>query len=127
MEETKVQLKIESTVGGANRETRDTDYSGITAEGMRLLAQTCAEGAAKYGRDNWRKGLTVSNLLSHALEHIFKFQSGDVSENHLGHALWNLDKAAHFIKERPDLVDITPLRKALGLDDANTDTRSRVR
>jgi hypothetical protein len=102
--------------GGALRVPTATDYSQLSQHALRLMAETQAEGNAKYGYGNWQKGLPLSNLMSHAIEHILKFVNGDVSENHLGHALWNLEKAAHFVVERPDLVDIIPLRKALGLD-----------
>lgn len=103
--------------GGANRESQPTDYSQLSYHALRLMAETQAEGNNRYGVGNWQKGLPISNLLSHALEHILKLQNGDISENHLGHALWNLEKAAHFIKERPDLIDVIPMRKAMGLDE----------
>lgn len=80
------------------------------------MAETQHEGNITHGVGNWQKGLPASNLVTHALTHILKLINGDVSENHLGHALWNLEKLAHFIETRPDLIDIIPLRKALGLD-----------
>lgn len=97
------------TAGGI----KPADYSQHTAAGMRRLAEAQAEGNTKYGYGNWQKGIPVSNLLSHALAHIFALQCGDISEDHLGHALWNLDKAAHFIETRPDLIDVVPLRDAM--------------
>ncbi len=102
--------------GGGVRNPTNTDYSQLSHVALRLIAETTVEGDAKYGPGNWRKGIPVSNLLSHAIEHILKLQNGDITENHLGHALWNLEKAAHFIETRLDLIDILPLRKALGLD-----------
>jgi hypothetical protein len=110
------QKPSEVTPGGADRVAVGTDYSQLSHHALRLMAETQAEGNAKYGYGNWQKGLPLSNLISHAIEHILKFANGDLSENHLGHALWNLEKAAHFMVERPDLVDIKPLRKALNLD-----------
>lgn len=105
----------ETMPGGAVRDPQTADFSQLSYIGIRKIAETCHEGDLKYGRDNWRKGMPVSNLLSHAMEHIFQLQSGDVSENHLGHALWNLMIAAEFIETRPELIDILPLRKAMGL------------
>lgn len=102
--------------GGASRLPSGADYSQLSYAGIRLMAETQAEGNVKYGYGNWQKGIPVSNLLSHAIEHILKLQNGDGGENHLGHALWNLEKAAHFIATRPDLIDVVPMRKALGLD-----------
>lgn len=103
-----------NTTAGA---TNPTDYSQFSHVAARLHAETQAEGNAKYGYGNWQKGIPVSNCLSHALAHIFAILNGDVSENHLGHAIWNLDKAAHFIGTRPELVDVVPLRRALKLDE----------
>jgi hypothetical protein len=102
--------------GGANREARPTDYSQISDIALRLMAETQHEGNQRYGVGNWQKGLPISNLLSHAIEHILKFQNGAIDENHLGHALWNLEKAAHFIETRPDLIDVLPIRRAMKLD-----------
>lgn len=115
--------KPEVVPGGANRVPVKADYSQLSHHALRLMADTQGEGNVTYGYGNWQKGLPLSNLLSHALAHILAFQNGDVSENHLGHALWNLEKAAHFMVERPDLIDIVPLRKALGLGTTN-DTKA---
>jgi arginyl-tRNA--protein-N-Asp/Glu arginylyltransferase len=49
-----------------------------------------AEGAEKYGTNNWEKGFPVSDILNHALSHIYSFLAGDQSEDHLGHAAANL-------------------------------------
>lgn len=102
---------------GAQRKTTSTDYSQFSHVAARLHAETQAEGNTTYGYGNWQRGIPVSNLLSHALAHIFAILNGDVSENHMGHAIWNLDKAAHFIETRPDLIDILPLRKALKMEE----------
>lgn len=101
--------------GGAVREPRPVDYSQLSHIALRLVGETQHEGNEKYGYGNWQSGLPVSNLLSHAIEHILKLQNGATDENHLGHAIWNLMVAAHFIELRPDLIDVPPMRKALGL------------
>ncbi len=108
-----VNINWQHDTDGANRDPVSTDYSQLSHVALRLMAETQAEGNVKYGYGNWQKGLPISNLASHALAHIFALLNGDVSENHLGHALWNLEKMAHFIETRPDLIDIAPLRKAL--------------
>lgn len=108
------------TPGGANRVPIPRDYSQISDAAIDLVAETQHEGDTKYGRGNWQKGIPLSNLLSHAVNHVLKFINGDTTEGgdvvrHLAHALWNLEKAAHFIKYRPDLIDIEAIRKALKL------------
>lgn len=68
------------------------------------LAETCDEGAQKYGIHNWLLGMQVSSvLLNHGLNHIFKYQAGDTSENHLGHALWGYMTSIHMFLKRKDM------------------------
>ena len=43
-----------------------------------------AEGAEKYGEDNWRS-IPVADHLNHALVHAYAWLAGDRSSDHLGH------------------------------------------
>jgi hypothetical protein len=61
-----------------------------------LYAQALHEGATKYGERNWEKGIPESNLINHALYHLFKLVSGDESENHRSHLVWNVLTLVHF-------------------------------
>jgi hypothetical protein len=58
-------------------------------------AAACGEGAAKYGDYNWEKGMPVSEILNHGIAHLYAWLAGDRSEDHLGHALWNVASAVH--------------------------------
>lgn len=94
---------------------RSTDADGerwdlITPIGLRRLAQTCAEGATKYGPRNWEQGIPASNLLNHAIRHIYLYLAGDDSEDHLAHAAWNILGVCHFEEALPEMIDI-PARK----------------
>ena len=86
----------------------DCNVALIPSEAIRAIGRAFAEGTKKYGRDNWLKGMPQTNLIQHAQEHIMSFLDGDESEEHLGHALWNLAVAAHQKKFRPDLDDRPP-------------------
>jgi hypothetical protein len=55
-----------------------------------------AEGAGKYGKHNWTKGIPNSNSLNHALDHLNQYLMGDRSEDHLGHAMANIQFIIHF-------------------------------
>ena len=81
-------------------------YDLISHVGTRRLAETYAEGAAKYSDRNWEKGFPCSSVLNHAERHINLWKSGDTSEDHLAHAAWNLFALMHFEELRPDLVDL---------------------
>ena len=49
----------------------------ITPIGLRRLAETCAEGAKKYGDHNWQKGMPASVMLNHAIRHVYLWLQGD--------------------------------------------------
>ena len=72
---------------------------------------TYAEGAAKYGARNWLKGIPASDLINHAIRHIYLWLGGDMSEDHLAHAAWNLLAVMHFEDTRPDMIDCGPTVK----------------
>ena len=82
-------------------------YDLVSPIGIREVARTCAEGAAKYDDFNWEKGMPVHDLLNHALAHIYQFLGGDRSEPHLSHAAWNLLAAIHSAELWPQLNDGT--------------------
>lgn len=73
------------------------------------MSAVMAEGSQKYGDHNWLKGFKYSEILTHLFIHLWKWQAGDQSEDHLGHALWNLAALKHFeITGRSDLDDRAP-------------------
>jgi len=78
-------------------------YDLVSPIGLREVARTCAEGAAKYDDFNWERGMPVHDLLNHALAHIYQFLSGDRAEPHLPHAAWNLLAAIHSAELWPQL------------------------
>jgi hypothetical protein len=80
-----------------------TRYDLITPIGLRRLAETYAEGAQKFGAFNWENGMPVTDLLNHAIAHVYKFLGGDRTEDHLAHAAWNLLGAIHSMEKWPHL------------------------
>lgn len=84
-------------------DAESTRYDLITPIGLRRLAETCAEGAEKYGDYNWEKGMPISDLANHAIRHLYKFLEGDRSEDHLAHAAWNCLAACHSQEAWPEL------------------------
>jgi hypothetical protein len=87
---------------------RSTDAASVRYDlmspiGLRRYAEAMAEGSEKYGDFNWEKGMPVHDLLNHALRHIFLYLEGDRSEDHLGHATWNVMAACHSDELWPEL------------------------
>jgi hypothetical protein len=80
-----------------------TRYDLVSPIGLRRAAEACAEGSEKYGDYNWEKGMPISDLLNHAIRHVYKYLEGDRSEDHLGHATWNMMAACHSEELWPEL------------------------
>ena len=80
-----------------------TRYDLVSPIGLAAVAAACAEGAAKYGDWNWERGMPANDMVNHALRHIYVFLAGDRSEDHLGHAAWNLMAAIHSLELWPEL------------------------
>lgn len=57
---------------------------------MLEVAKHFEEGAAKYGENNWQKGLPVSDYLDSAMRHYFKWRRHDRDENHHSAFVWNI-------------------------------------
>lgn len=67
-------------------------------------------GAAKYGPDNWRKGLAWRRLTSAALRHILAFNEGEdldpeTSLSHLAHAMCMIMFVLESTQTHPELDD----------------------
>lgn len=80
-------------------------YDSVPRQAVERWAATYTEGAAKYGAYNWRKGLKIRNLLSHAIGHVYLLADDNRSENHFGHFLWNCGTAIWMARNRPELDD----------------------
>jgi hypothetical protein len=80
-------------------------YDGIPIDAIEAWAATYTEGAIKYGAYNWRKGLKIRNLISHAIGHVYLLADDDCHEDHFGHFLWNCGTAIWMAKNRPELDD----------------------
>lgn len=47
------------------------------------------DGAEKYGRDNWRKGIPLSRYVDSLYRHLWAFIEADETEDHGGAIIWN--------------------------------------
>lgn len=65
----------------------------IPASVLLEVAAVLAEGAEKYGEYNWVL-IDTNDHINHAITHLYRFLSGDVSENHLAHAICRVMFAA---------------------------------
>ena len=70
------------------------------------LSKHYENGAKKYGRWNYTKGIPCSSFLDSALRHLFKYLDGWDDEDHLSAAAFNILGAMEMEAHHKDLIDI---------------------
>ena len=65
-------------------------YEGQLETMILEVAIHYSDGCAKYGEDNWKKGIPVNCYLDSAIRHYLKFQRGDNDEPHDRAFVWNI-------------------------------------
>ncbi len=60
---------------------------------LKRLALRYSEGAAKYGANNWMRGIPLDRFYDAILRHAMAWHEGDTSEDHLAAILWNASAA----------------------------------
>lgn len=73
-------------------------------------SKVMAFGAAKYGEDNWRKGIASKRLLGAALRHTLAYLGGESKDpetglSHMAHAMVNCMFLLEFEVTNPKLDD----------------------
>lgn len=74
--------------------------------GVMEVSKHCEEGAEKYGEHNVDKGIPLHSLCDSAARHLAKFIVGEMDEDHLRAACWNLLWALQQCKTHPELDDL---------------------
>lgn len=86
------------------------DMVSIPWEAILRLSRHYENGAKKYERFNFRKGILLSSYIDSACRHIAKYQCGCDDEDHLAAAAFNVLGAMLVEEKQPELIDL-PLRK----------------
>lgn len=63
--------------------------SCIPTEALRAVSRRFEDGATKYGRDNWRKGIPLSRYIDSLYRHLWAYMDRDTTEDHAGAIIWN--------------------------------------
>lgn len=58
----------------------------VDAKSLFSMAKVLAEGAEKYGANNWR-GISIEDHLNHLIMHAYAYLDGDTSDDHLSHIM----------------------------------------
>lgn len=82
----------ETFTTGAVRDTQDGKllYGCIPQVMLDEVAKVLTTGAARYGRDNFSKGMPFSRVMDSLLRHVFAYRRGERDEPHLAQAICNL-------------------------------------
>ena len=86
------------------------DMVSIPWEAILRLSKHYENGAKKYNRWNFRKGIPVSSFIDSACRHLAKYQCGEDDEDHLSAAAFNILGAMLMENTMPEMQDL-PLRE----------------
>lgn len=65
-------------------------YDGSIETMLLEVSKHFEEGAAKYGDNNWQKGIPVPCYMDSAIRHYLKHRRGDNDEDHARAFVWNI-------------------------------------
>mgnify|MGYP000898272769 CR=1 FL=1 len=82
------------------------DMYSLPAAAILRLSKHYEQGATKYGRLNYQKGIPVSSFMDSALRHIFKYLDGWDDEDHLAAAAFNVLGAMQMEENNMEMQDI---------------------
>lgn len=96
--------------GGLKLDNGKAPMSLLDRHALEQIAMVLKFGAAKYERDNWRKGISYTRLTDAALRHIFAFVDGEDKDpesnlSHIAHAGCCILFLLRMIRDRRDLDD----------------------
>lgn len=86
------------------------DMASVPWEAILRLSVHYENGAKKYERWNFRKGIPVSSFIDSACRHLAKYQCGCDDEDHLAAAAFNVLGAMLMENTKPEMVDL-PMRE----------------
>lgn len=86
------------------------DMASVPWEAILRLSRHYENGAKKYARWNYRKGINLSSYIDSACRHLAKYQCGCDDEDHLAAAAFNILGAMLVEEVQPELIDL-PLRE----------------
>ena len=78
-------------------------YDGCHPTMLLEAAKHFEDGAAKYGDNNWRKGIPVRFYIDSAVRHYLKWLRGDSDEPHDRAFVWNIMCADWTCEHKPKL------------------------
>ena len=102
------------------------DMLSVPWAAMLRVSRHYENGAKKYGRYNYLKGIPVSSFIDSALRHLAKYAAGWDDEDHLAAAAFNVLGAIQMEEEKPDMCDLAwrEGKRQFHYDDAKNETET---
>lgn len=126
----------ETFASGAQRDTQDGKlrYELIPPGPLAALAKIYTDGAAKYGENNYQKGMPFMRVAASLLRHYYAWVAGDRSERHMANLAWNafallfyedqVEKGA--LPQELDDRPVSPVVEMLRTDEVKKESRDFV-
>ena len=92
---------------GAQRDTGDGKLcmSLVPIKELERVMERYRSGAAKYGDNNWMKGMPLSVYFDSAQRHMMQWWQGDDKEDHAAAAVWNMMCAMWTEENKKEMLD----------------------
>ena len=86
------------------------NYILTAPHAVKGLSQVFEFGAKKYARNNWQKGLKITEVMDSLLRHLMAYQNGEEVDSdsglkHVHHITWNALILAEMAETRKDMDD----------------------
>lgn len=95
------------------------DMFSLPAAAIIRLSKHYEQGAKKYSRLNYQKGIPVSSFMDSALRHIFKYLDGWDDEDHLSAAAFNILGAIQMEERNQEMQDVEARKSICGFEYGN--------
>lgn len=82
------------------------DMASLPWESILRLSRHYENGAIKYDRWNYKKGINLSSYIDSACRHLAKYQCGCDDEDHLAAAAFNILGAMYVEEKQKHLIDL---------------------
>jgi hypothetical protein len=88
---------------GSKWDAEKVDWSFLPSSAIEEIIKVYMGGAKKYGRGNYRKGISYSRVFSAAMRHLWAWWRGEETDpesglSHLAHACWNVITLLEYTK-----------------------------
>jgi uncharacterized protein YuzB (UPF0349 family) len=86
-------------------------WSLVDYKSIEPMVRVLEYGCLKYSKNNWKKGMPVSQIIESMLRHTYKLLEGELVDpesgiEHVGHIQCNAMFLAYVLREKPEYNDL---------------------